>query len=82
MNSPNEVLLVFFSPDFVKMDFQKSPVQCPKTHESVLLYIKVCYILKGRNTREYFSPDLVKMDFQRSLVLYRSLSSRATHAPL
>ena len=34
-------------------------------------YIKVCYIPKDRNTREYFSPDFVKMDFQRSLVQYR-----------
>ena len=36
-------------------------------------YIKVCYILKGRNTREYFSPGFINMNLQRSLVQYRVL---------
>ena len=55
----------YFSPDFVKMDFQRSPVQCLK-HMKVChlrMYIKVSYILKDRNTGEYFSPDFMKMDF-------------------
>ena len=41
-----------------------------KNTQKCVAYIKVCYILKGRNTREHLSPDFVMMDFQKSLVQY------------